>query len=106
MSTHVVAQYSDALRTLTDTLTGTWSEQHKETNPGNIQRDHKDLKLFTNFLKMHNPFTVDANEELRNVVTGLIADSTVNVDDAVNVGKKIHAKLTGQSIGDVTLKRS
>jgi hypothetical protein len=105
LTAHVVAQYTDALRLLTGTYTGTWSEQHREMHMGCRKQDCEDLQKFVTFLKNHNPFTVDDEEQLRNVSTGMIADERVNVDDALTIGLEIHKKITGQKFGDIVLKQ-
>ncbi|XP_006825155.1 uncharacterized protein LOC102805997 [Saccoglossus kowalevskii] len=105
LSAHIMAQYTEALRSLTGTFTGTWSEQHREFHPGNIQRDAADLAKFEAFLLEHNPFTVEDEDELRNVATGLIADYRVNVDDSLQIGQNIHAKLTGKTVAEVIMKK-
>ncbi len=105
LSAHVVAQYNDAIRSLTETYTGTWSDQHREVRPGIITQDKKDLETFTQYLQTHNPFAVD-EDHLQNIATGVIADARVTVDDAVNIGNRIHAKLNNQRFADAVLKKA
>ncbi len=102
----MVAQYTDALRNITGSFTGTMSHQHREVQPGRIKQDKEDLDKCLHFLQHHNPFTVGVDDQLRNVSTGVIADSRVNVDDAIDIGQMINNKLTGQRYGDVVLKRA
>ena len=56
------------------------------------------------FLDERNPFFDDKG--LRNIATGVVADKSVNVDDAVNVGRKIVQSMKDQEIGDFVFKRS
>ena len=56
------------------------------------------------FLDERNPFIDDKG--LRNIATGVVADKSVNVDDAVNVGRKIVQSMKDQEIGDFVFKRS
>ena len=106
LTAHVIAQYTEAIRSLTETFTGTWSEQHREVHPGHIKNDLKDLKTFQTFLESHNPFTTTDCTQLRNISTGVIADARVNVDDAKSIGIEIHNQLTDQRYGDITMKKS
>ena len=49
LSVHILAQYSDALRIITNTNTGTWSEQHKELSQSRRKKDTDDPVKFYNF---------------------------------------------------------
>ncbi len=71
LSAHVLAQYNEAIRSLTSTFTGTWSEQHRDVQPGSIKQDMKDLQTFVHFLQDHNPFSVEDDTQLKNVATDL-----------------------------------
>ena len=106
LSAHVLAQYNEALRLLTGTYTGTWSEQHRDIHPGNVKQDLKDLEKFKHFLQSHNPFMVEDAEQLKNIATGFIADDRVNVDDAITIGHKVQANLDDQRFGDIVLKKA
>ena len=53
LSAHIIAPYSDALRKLTNTRAGAWSEQHKEMQSSRRQQDVKDLQKFSDFLLTH-----------------------------------------------------
>ena len=44
LSTHVLAQYSDSLRNLTNKTAVPWSEQHRELYLGRRKKDSEDLK--------------------------------------------------------------
>ena len=69
-----------------------------------MMRDHKDILTIMSFLDERNPFFDDKG--LRNIATGVVADKSVNVDDAVNVGRKIVQSMKDQEIGDFVFKRS
>jgi hypothetical protein len=101
----VIAQYTDAIRSLMDTFTGTLSEQHREVNPGHIKKDLNDLQIFQAFLECHNQFTTADCNQLINISTGVIADDRMNVDNAISIGTAIH-ELTDKKFGDFTMKRS
>ena len=105
LTAHIVAQYSEAFRKLTENAGGTWSKQHQELYQGSRIRDHDDLQKFLVFLRSHNPFTSADPTQLRNIYTGLVADHRVNVDDALTIGAKIQEILTGKRFIDVTMKK-
>ena len=96
LSAHVVARYTDALRSLTDTFTGIWFEQHRDVRPGNVKQYQVDFQTFVSFLTTHNPFLDEEDHELRNIATGLIADEWVNAENAVKIGQAVQDKLTDQ----------
>ena len=50
------------MRKLTNTETGTWSEQHREVRVGNGKRDLEDLNKLTSFLEDRSPCTKDVNK--------------------------------------------
>ena len=52
----------------------------------------KDTKTLLNALAEQNPFT--AQKGLRNIVNGVHANDTVNVDDAKDIGQGILASMT------------
>ena len=76
-------------------------EQHNEMQKGRRKKDNEDLKKFTYFLMVNNHFTQPDKTLLVNIATGVVARSKVNVEDAVNIGKKIHAKLDGCEWQDI-----
>ena len=106
LSAHVMAQFTDALRCLTNTFTGTWSEQHRDVHPGNIKQDLQDLKRFTQFLQCHNPFESRNENQLINIATGVIADERVTADRALSIGRRIQEGLDDKRYGEISLKRS
>ena len=106
LSAHIVAQYSDALRALTQVQTGTWSEQHRDMTLSGRKHDHEDLHKFTLFLQQHSPFCQADKTSLVNIATGVVADCRVNTDQAITVGWNVHSNLTGQRFGDVSLRRA
>ena len=102
---HECGDYHDALCSLTNTLHIT-SDQHVEIGTTRMKRDYTDLMKVVEWLKRasHNPF--DANRpHLQALDTGLMADETVNCDDAEAVGHRLQVKLDGVSLNDATVKR-
>ena len=94
LSSHIVANYTEALRDLTGANAGTWSEQHRDMN----------LRTFVNYLAVHNPLNTETSD-LVNVSTGVIASDNVNVDEAMEIGKNIVNNMDGKCLGDVSFKR-
>ena len=68
------------------------SDQHKESSKSRIERDLKDTKTVLEFLEERNPFSPDTS--LRNVVTGVTAAKSVNVDRAKEIGNRIFDSIT------------
>ena len=75
------------------TLCSTRSEQHKEAMSS---------KLATK-LKKHSPFLV--GKALGNIITGINADSDVNVQDLFSTGKETVTQVEGQAIFSYTHKQ-
>lgn len=81
----------------------TTSEQHKEVTEARKKRDQIDLAKIREKLEMHNPFSTDPT--LRNIVTGVVAEDNVNVDNYAEVGKQIIEKMEGQLVFSYSCKR-
>ena len=64
---------------------------------------HKESKTVLEFLEERNPFSPDTS--LRNVVTGVTAAKSVNVDQAKEMEHRIFDSMTGKKIGECTFKR-
>ena len=94
----------NALDNFTCVQSGT-SEQHKDLRPSSERRDNTDLSLFLQWLEAHSPF-VDCQPELMvSISTGIVADSSVNCDDVVQVGQTAIAKMMGKTYAKLTLRR-
>ena len=57
-----------------------------------------------NALAEQNPFT--SQQSLRNIMNGVHANDTVNVDDAKDIGQGILASMTGTFVTEFAFKRS
>lgn len=73
------------------------SEQHKEETKTRRKRDQKDV------MKDQSPFAGDTN--LRNIETGVVADRSVNADNAKEVGDNIIKSIKSRTILDFSFKR-
>ena len=81
----------------------TRSEQHKEAMPSRMERDRTDMAKLTTKLEKHSPFS--EGKALRNIITGINADTDVNVQDLFSAGKETVTHMEGQVIFSYTYKR-
>ena len=97
--------YSNIKRSM-DTLTKinhATSEQHKAAGPSRIKRDYNDAMKMVKFLVERDPF--DDNIHLMNIDTGEVADVSVNVYNAKQIGDGILKNMVGKHIFDYNYKR-
>ena len=99
------APICDALEQFTGIHTGT-SEQHKDLRQSSITRDNKDLHIFIGWLQAHPPFAGYNPDRLVSVATGIVADTSVNCDSAVDVGCKAASEMSGKKFTNIILHRS
>ena len=104
LSSHVVANYSDALRELTGVKTGTWSEQHRDMRLSQRKEGYKHLRNFIDLFEVHSPFKA-ASSDLINIATGVIASSDVNVDSSIDIGNEIVQKNMNKCLSEISLKK-
>ena len=69
-------------------------------------RDMKDTVTILRALAAHNPFSLDTNNNLRNIMNGVNADSSANADTAKSVREKILSSMNGKLATDYAFKRS
>ena len=91
----------NALERYTSVHSGT-SEQHKDLRPASKLKDNTDLSRFTQWLEAYPPFVLDLGL-LVNIATGIVADSSVNCDNAVQIGQSAMIKMTGKTYANITL---
>ena len=96
------AEINNAIQEFTGKTYGT-SEQHKDSSKARIEQDNRDRGLFIEFLCERNPFTEET--PLRHIETGTVAESSMNADEAKEVGKKILRDMERKKILDYTFKR-
>lgn len=60
------------------------SHQHKEMHVSRCQGDIEDRTKFLDFLTERNPFVEEPS--FRNIETGVVADKSVNVENAIEIG--------------------
>lgn len=78
-------------------------EQNKDICKAGMQCDLKDTVTVLISLAERSPFAEDPS--LRNIMTGVNADSNVNVDAAAEVGTKILESMTGKSVCSYSFSR-
>ena len=102
LSMAVKAEVNSLMQCLTEVRYVT-SDQHKESSKSRIERDLKDTKTVLEFLEERNPFSPDIS--LRNIVTGVTAAKSVNVDRAKKIRHRIFDSITGKKVDECTFKR-
>ena len=81
-------------------------EQNKDMSKARRIRDMKDTVTILRALAVHNPFSLDTNNNLRNIMNGVNADSNANADTTKSVGEKILSPMNGKLATDYSFKRS
>ncbi|XP_068675446.1 uncharacterized protein [Montipora foliosa] len=81
-------------------------EQNKDMSKARQIRDMKDTVTILRALAAHNPFSLDTNNNLRNIMNGVNADSNANADTAKSAGEKILSSMNGKLATDYSFKRS
>ena len=92
------------LETFADVFSSS-SEQIKDLRSSRLDRELRDLESFIVWLRPHSPCMYTASESLVSLATGVIADSTVNCDQAYPIGKVASESITGQIFTTVQVKR-
>lgn len=86
---------------------GNSSEQHKDLRSSSEKKDNEDISTFIKWLEMHPPFSARETDELISLASGVIADNSVNCDEAVRFGKEAMEKMvsTSENFSSVSLHR-
>ena len=82
------------------------SEQHRDLRSSTQLSDKKDYDIFVDWLQSHPPFAGYQPDRLVSISTGVIADQSVNCDDAVQLGAAAASKLTGKPFSEISLHRN
>jgi hypothetical protein len=104
MSLPANAEINNAMQQFTGTTFYT-SNQHKDTNPTRTARDDNDTRKILAFFQDHSPFD-ETDGVLRNIETGVAADSRVNADQAKTIGETIVESMAGKFVNEYSFKRS
>ena len=103
LSMPACAEVNRAMLELTGVSYST-SEQNKDMTKSRQARDMKDTQTLLVALAESSPFTPHAH--LMNIMTGVHAESSVNVEKAREVGQSILDSMTGNSATEFSFKRS
>ena len=103
LSMPTCAEMSNAMQEVTATQMTT-SDQHIESSEGRSSKDASDSLAITSFLAERNLFSGDPS--LRNIVTGVVADSDVDVTEAEEKGLAILKSMKGKSAAELSFKKS
>ena len=80
----------------------TTSEQHKDLSVAWWKRDAEDVNKLVTFLHDNSPFGKDQN--LWNIVNGVVAAENVNAEKAEDIGYKILEGMVGKQIVNYAFK--
>ena len=97
----ISAAYNNAMQDFTDTVF-TRSEQHKDATLSRMERDRTDIAKLATKLEKHSPFSGKA---WQTIITGINADTDVNVQDLFSADKETVTQMEGQAIFSYTYKR-
>ena len=78
-------------------------EQNKDLSVARMERDMKDMKVLWDALFERNPFTM--GKDLINIWNGQHAHENVNVDKALDIGRKTLEDMNGKTPEDYTFRR-
>lgn len=102
MSNHVTSEVNLAMQQLTKVNYAT-SEQHKDLQPARLKRDVSDTLEILSLLELRSPFS--GSEGLVNIVNGVTANASANVDNAKEVGRSILKKMEGEKVIGFSFKK-
>jgi hypothetical protein len=102
LSSPVCSEYNHAMEDFNKRAFST-SVQHKEMSGARMKRDQADLAKIKEKLESCSPFSADPT--LRNIITGVVAEDGVNVDEYQKVGRHIIDKMEGQQVFTYASKR-
>ena len=103
MSAPVSSAYNYAMQEFCETVCMT-SDQHKDASVPRMARDKDDLAKLAAKLDQHSPFSDEV--ALRNIITGIDADTNVNVQNLFIVGKDAVMNMEGQAVFSYSHKRT
>ncbi|KAG1667442.1 hypothetical protein GQR58_018429 [Nymphon striatum] len=80
-------------------------EQNKDMSNTRQERDLSDTKILISTLRDNSPFDT-TNKQLQNIINGVNANETVNVDISQEIGMKILDSMMGKTVTEFNFKRS
>ena len=102
LSMPAYAEISQGMKEFSNTTYLT-SEQHKDSTKARISIDNCDMKALAQFLEARNPF--DGDQSLHCISSGVVADETVNVDTAKDIGESHLKSMENKCVEDFTFKK-
>ena len=105
LSMPVCAETNHIMQELTEVQFNS-GEQNKDMSKARQTRDMKDTVTILSGLAAHNPFSLDGDNNLRNIMNGVNTDNNVKADTAKSVGEKILSSMNGTLVTDYSFKRS
>ncbi|KAG1677542.1 hypothetical protein GQR58_013879 [Nymphon striatum] len=72
----------------------------------NQSRDNKDRGIFFGWLQVHPPFVGYEKDRLVSLSTGIVADTSVNCDNAVELGLNAASEMAGKKFTTIKLRRN
>ena len=82
------------------------SEQHRNLCSSTQAKDKKDYDVFVQWLQTHPPFAGYQPDCVVSISTGVVADTSVNCDNAMQIGQAAASKITEKQFTEITLHRS
>ena len=86
----------NALETFTG-IESNSSEQHKDLRSSRVKKDNEDIDTFIKWLEVHPPFSPRKTNEIISLASGVIADNSVNCDEAIRIGYEAMQKMVSSS---------
>ena len=81
------------------------SEQHVEERSSRQARDTRDKQTFINWMQQHNPFNQRC-ENLVSLSSGLVADHTIDCDQALQKGLRSMSSMVGNNFCEIVIRRN
>ena len=97
----ITSEYNNAMQEFND-LTYMTSKQHRKSTEARLIRGHADLEKIKEKLSTCMPFSLEPS--LKNIITGLVANESMNVHEYETVGKEIIEKMIGKHVFEITYK--
>ena len=94
---------NEAMQKFTEDAFAT-SEQHQEATESRQKRDCEDTEKIVSFLQERSPFRKE-DLSLHSIMSRVVAQDAVNVDQAEVIGKHIIESMKGQDVTQYSFKR-
>ena len=79
------------------------SDQHKLSSNSSVGHDNIDINKLIILFKEYNPFSNE--KHIRNIVTGVVTNEKVNVDQAGEIGKNLLKLMENQTVTEFHLNQ-